>query len=88
MDASENETTKFIKFDKNKWFKVKVEVRPQRITAWLDNDKIVDADIQEHRVSLRPGSVDLQIPLGLCTYQTTAAWKNIRLTPLAPEKKP
>lgn len=87
MDASENETTKYIKFEKNKWYKIKVEVRPERIIAWLDDDKIVDADIKDHRISLRAGSVELQIPLGLCTYQTTAAWRNIRLTPLAPVKK-
>lgn len=86
MDASENETTKYIKFDKNKWYKVKVEVRANRIKAWVDNDSLVDQDITDHKIDLRPGGIELQKPLGLCTYQTTAAWRNIRFTPLPAEK--
>lgn len=83
MDASENDTTKYLKFDKNKWYKIKVEVRADRIKAWIDNDKLVDSDIADHKIDLRPGGVEMQKPLGLCTYQTTAAWKNIRFTPVA-----
>jgi hypothetical protein len=86
MDASENETTKYIKFDKNKWHKVKVEVRATRIKAWVDNDEMVNVNIKDSRIDVRPGGIELQKPLGLCTYQTTAAWRNIRFTPLPPEK--
>jgi hypothetical protein len=88
MDASENETTKYLKFDKNKWYKVKVEVRANRIKAWVDNDEMVNADIADSKVDLRPGGIELQKPLGLSTYQTTAAWRNIRFTPLASAPKP
>jgi hypothetical protein len=87
MDASENDTTKYLKFDKNKWYKVKVEVRADRIKAWIDNDELVNADIKDHKIDLRPGGIELQKPLGLCTYQTSAAWRNIRFTPL-PAAKP
>src|ERR1041385_3745211 len=76
MDASENETTKYIKFEKKKWYKVRVEVRQDRNKAWVDDDKMVDTDIKDHKIDLRPGGVELQKPLGICTYQTTAAWKN------------
>jgi hypothetical protein len=86
MDASENDTTKYLKFEKDKWYKIKVEVRPTRIKAWVDNDQVVDADISDHKIDVRPGGVELQKPLGLCTYQTTAAWRNIRFTPLPPAK--
>jgi len=86
MDASENETTKYIKFDKNKWYKIKVEVRPNRIKAWLDKESVVDQETTDHKIDLRPGGIELQKPLGLCTYQTTAAWRNIHFTPLPPEK--
>jgi hypothetical protein len=86
LDASENDTTKYLKFDKNKWYKIKVEVRPDRIKAWIDNDQLVDADLKDHKIDLRPGGIELQKPLGLCTYQTTAAWRNIKFTPLPPAK--
>jgi len=87
MDASENETTKYLKFEKNKWYKIKVEVRADRIKGWIDNDLMADAEIKDHKVDLRPGGIELQKPLGLATYQTTAAWKNIKFTPLG-ETKP
>ena len=87
MDASENETTKFVTFAKNKWYKIHVEIRPDSIKAFLDDDKIVDQKTKDHTIGLRPGPIESQVPFGLCTYQTTAAWRNIRISPL-PAKKP
>ena len=88
MDASENDTTKYLKFDKNKWYKIKVEVRADRIKAWIDDDEFVNVDIRDSKIDMRPGGIELQKPLGICTYQTTAAWRNIRFTPLpAPRSK-
>ena len=55
MDASENDTTKYLKFEKNKWYKIKVEVRPDRIKAWVDEDKMVDAETTDHKIDLRAG---------------------------------
>lgn len=86
MDASENETTKFISFAKDKWYKIRVEVRTGSIKAWIDDEPIIDADIKDRKVGLRPGPIELQSPFGLSAYQTTAAWRNIRIAPL-PEKK-
>jgi hypothetical protein len=85
LDASENETTKYYAFKKDQWHKIKVEVRSDSIKAWLDDDKVADVKTSEHHIGLRAGAIEMQVPLGLCAYQTTAAWKNIRLTPL-PEK--
>jgi hypothetical protein len=87
MDASENDSTKYIKFEKNKWYKIKVEVRPDRIKAWIDDDKMADAETTDHKIDLRAGGIELQKPLGLATYQTTAAWRNIKFTTLPPAKK-
>lgn len=86
MDASENETTKYVSFAKEKWYTIRVEVRPTRIKAWLDDEAIIDADTKDRKVGLRPGAIELQTPFGLSAYQTTAAWRNIRIAPL-PEKK-
>lgn len=87
MDASENETTKYFNFKKEKWYKIRVEVRPEKIKAWIDDDMVVNESIKDRKVDLRAGGIEMQTPLGICTYQTTAAWRNIRLTPLADEKK-
>ena len=86
LDASENETTKYVSFAKNKWYKIRVEVRPELIKVFLDDDNLINQKLKEHTVGLRPGPIELQVPFGLSTYQTTAAWRNIRITPL-PEKQ-
>jgi len=41
-DASENDTTKYMSFAKNKWFKVRLRVTPDKLEAWLDGQKVVD----------------------------------------------
>lgn len=83
MDASENETTHFRKFEKGEWYRVRVRVTPTRIRAWLDNERIVDQDIDERNVGIRP-EVELSCPLGLSTWQTTGAVKDIRVRKLSP----
>ena len=78
LDASENETTKYVNFGKNKWHKIRVEVTSKAIKAFLDDEELINQQLKEHTVGLRPGPIELQTPFGLCTYQTTAAWRNIR----------
>ena len=79
LDASENETSKSISFDTGRWYRVQVAVTPAKITAWLDGNKIIDAKIAGRKVSLRPGPIEFSVPLGLATYQTSAAYRDIRL---------
>ncbi|MBN1508784.1 MAG: DUF1080 domain-containing protein [Sedimentisphaerales bacterium] len=80
-DASENETTRMISFEKGKWYKVRLRVVPDRIQAWLDDEDLVDVDITGRKVGIRI-EVDLSQPLGIATYATTGAIRNIRLKAL------
>lgn len=86
MDASENDTTKYLKFDRKKWYKIRLEVRPDSIKAWLDEDDIINTPLEDKKVGLRAGPIELQTPLGLSAYQTTAAWRKIHIAPLTPAK--
>ena len=79
MDASENDTTKFMNFEKKRWYRVRVRVTPAKIETWIDNEKFADQPIEDRKIGMRPGEIELSIPLGIATYQTTAALKNIRL---------
>lgn len=79
MDASENETSKNRYFERNRWFHVRLRVTPQKILAWVDNDNIVDVEITGRKIAVRAGGIDMCTPLGLSTWQTTAAWKNMKL---------
>ncbi len=81
-DASENDTTRSMVFDTDRWYSVRVRVTPEKIQAWLDEKQIVDQEITGRKVSLRPGDIHLSTPLGIATYQTTAAFRAIRLRPV------
>lgn len=79
MDASENETTKYVRFESGHWYRIRMRVTSGRIEAWLDDKKIVDVNTTGKKVSLRPGDIELSKPFGLACYQTTAAMRNIKV---------
>jgi hypothetical protein len=83
MDASENSTGHYRKFDNNKWYAVKVRVTPDSLIVWSNGEKIIDADIKDKKIGVRPGPIEEYLPFSLTTYQTTAAIKNVKVTPLA-----
>jgi hypothetical protein len=82
-DASENETTKYVKFDNDRWYKFRVRVQPNRIQAWIDNDRVIDADITGCKISTRV-EVDLNKPFGFASYETKAVLRNIEVRELTP----
>ena len=85
-DASENETTKFVGFEKNKWYRIKVRVTADRIQAWLDDEEMANVETAGKRIEMRPGEIESAIPIGLSTFQTKAAYRNIVLKKLPAAK--
>ena len=86
-DASENETTKTMKFDAGKWYCVRVRVTPGKVEAWIDDEKLVDLKTEGHKLALRNGEIDDSLPFGIATYQTSAAIRDVRMRRIAAEKK-
>jgi len=78
FDASMNETTKFMSFERNKWYKIRLRVASDRIAAWIDDEQVVDFEIKSHKISIRV-EVEASEPLGIASWQTSAALRNIRL---------
>jgi hypothetical protein len=78
MDASENETTTLMKFEKNRWYHIQLAVTPVAIRAWIDSTKVVDFKINNKKLSIRP-EVELSRPFGIASWRTTAALRNIRV---------
>ena len=81
LDADNNETRTLKRFDKNIWYKIKLRVTEDRITAWIDDEKHVDFVYTNQSLSVRP-EVELSKPFGICTWITTAELKNIGLKEL------
>jgi hypothetical protein len=86
-DASENETTKYMPFKNDRWYKIRVRVTPEKISAWIDDEQVVDQSIVGRRISLRDEVLDSR-PLGIAAWQSAAALRNIEWRSLeAPEGK-
>jgi hypothetical protein len=82
-DAANNETTRIISFENGKWYHARLRVTPNRIQAWLDEDgePLVDMDITDRKIDTRV-EMDLCQPLGIATWQTAGAIRNIQLRKL------
>src|SRR5436190_18325338 len=83
LDASENETTKYMKFDSRHWYRLRLRVTKEKIEAWIDDEKLVDQSIVDRRISVRPGDIELSKPFGLATWQTTGALRDIKVRRLS-----
>lgn len=78
LDASENETTTLRKFEKDRWYAIRLQVTENEIKAWIDEDLVVDFTIADNRLSIRP-EVELSKPFGIASWMTRAAIRNIRV---------
>jgi hypothetical protein len=81
LDASENETTSYRAFKKKEWYKIRLRVTDTHIQAWIGDDRVVNADIRGKTISIRP-EVELSKPLGISSYATVAALREIRIRDL------
>jgi hypothetical protein len=79
LDASENETTRLIKFETGKWYDICLKVKGDSIIASIDDMRIIEISAAGKKLSIRP-EVNLSQPFGIASWRTTAAIKDIRLT--------
>lgn len=80
-DASENSTSSNRAFERNRWYRIRVRVLPSRLRAWIDDEMVVNEQLDGKQISIRP-EVLLSKPLGICSWQTSAAIKSIRIRQL------
>ncbi len=87
MDAARNETRSLRRFDKDKWYTIRMRVLPDRLQAWIDNEKVVDVATTGKKISTRV-EVDPSKPFGIASYQTSAALRHIRIRNLNADEIP
>ena len=78
-DASENETTHFISFEKGRWYRIRVRVTEHKIEAWVEQKKVANVVYTGRKVSLRIGEIIMSKPFGLASYSTSAAYRGIKI---------
>jgi hypothetical protein len=83
-DASENETTSLFQFKDGQWYKFHIRVAKNRIQAWIDDKNVVDVDTSKKDISVR-AECDLSKPLGVASWQTTGAIREIKIRELPKE---
>jgi len=76
LDASENETSRLMNFDLTKWYAVTLRVTQHKIEAWIDGSKIIDQELNGHKIGIRP-EVELSRPFGLASWRTRAGLRKI-----------
>ncbi len=82
LDASENQFSSSVEYEMNRWYKIRIRVTPEKIDAWLDDKQIIKAPIEEHRLGMRGGDIEMCVPLGVATWQTRGELRNIKLRKL------
>lgn len=82
MDASENFTTQFRKFVSNRWYKIRLRVTAKKLEAWVDDEQLVNADIEGKKISMRLGEIEMSQPLGIATFRTRSALRDIKFRTL------
>ncbi len=82
LDASENETMNVEGFENGVWYHIKVRVTDEKVEAWIDDRQMVDLELGDKKISLRPGDIELCVPIGIASFMTRAQYKDIQLRKL------
>ena len=78
QDASENDTSQSIEFQNGRWYTARVRVTPAKIETWLDDRQIINQDLKGNKIDIRL-EMELSKPLGVASWKTKSALRDIRL---------
>jgi len=80
-DASQNETSQSMEFELGRWYNVRIRVTTAKIEVWLDERQIINQDLKGNRITIRM-EMEPSTPLGIATWKTKGALRDIRMKPL------
>ena len=84
-DAARNDTTKTRQFKDGQWYRVRMRVTEDKLKAWLDDEPLVDVVYKGRKVDIRIECTESK-PLGIATWNTTGAARDIRIRELRPDE--
>ena len=80
-DASENETAQVRQLVDDRWYRIGVEVTPERMRGRLDDEWLAEVETEGRQIDVRIEMLACR-PLGLASYRTISAIRTIEVTPL------
>ncbi|EAQ81012.1 3-keto-disaccharide hydrolase [Blastopirellula marina] len=78
LSAVENGATGYQEFKNDQWYKIRLRVTPESVTAWIDGDSIFNVKIADAKFSIWWEQEPMR-PLGIATWNTSAALRNLEL---------
>ena len=85
MDASENESGKFVKYENKTWYRFRVAVSAKTVRCWIDGKPVVTLETKGRLLGTRVESRASQ-PLGFAAYRTAGLIREIKLKSLSPKE--
>ncbi len=76
-DASDNETRAYFNFEQGRWYRFRLQVSADWITAWIDDKQVIRVAIAGRQVGLRFADMMQSAPLGFASYLTAGAVRKI-----------
>lgn len=87
QDAYNNETGRSMNFDMDRWYRIRLRTTPERIQAWIDDEELVNARTKGRVIDIR-WEMERCLPLGVATWRTSGALRNVKFTVFEPEDHP
>jgi len=83
--GNDNITTRPFPVQQNRWYQVRLRVTPAAVTVWVDGLRQIELPRQGHKFSAAPGLLAPLKPLGIFTWRTRVACRNVLLRRVSPE---
>ena len=82
--AAENETCLYMEFKKRQWYNIRLRVTEGKVEAWVDKERVINFLTKDKKLTIwfEP---ETTVPLGIATWETTGALRNIRVRTLKPK---
>lgn len=76
--ANENETTTFVNFKNKQWYRIRLRVTASNIDIWIDDRRMIQLETTDRKFNIWWEQEPMR-PLGIATWYTGTALRNIKL---------
>ena len=74
-----------MEFNRNLWYDIRLRVDEKKIQAWIDDEQVIDLETEDRKFTIW-WEQEVVRPLGIATWNTGSALREIRIKPLTTEK--